>query len=108
MYNNLRLVYITSSNKEEARTIGRSLVSNNLAACVNIIDGMESIYMWEGELVDANETVLIAKTHYSKMKKLTEHVKQMHSYECPCVISVSLSEQGGNPDYIKWLLGETK
>ncbi len=108
MYNNLCLVYITTPNKEEARTIGRSLVSNHLAACVNILNGMESMYMWQGELVETTETVLIAKTHYSKMKKLTEHVKKMHSYDCPCVISFALNEEGGNTDYMKWLLDETK
>ena len=58
----LRFVYITTENSEEARRIGRTLVEERLAACVNILDGMLSIYWWEGEIQDDRETVLIAKT----------------------------------------------
>lgn len=108
MYNNLRLAYITTANKEEARVIGHSLVDNKLAACVNIIDGMESIYIWKGEIVADQEAILLAKTHYTKMKALTDHVKAMHSYECPCVISFSINEEGGNEDYKQWLLSALK
>ncbi len=108
MYNNLRLIYITTGNREEAERIGRSLVEQRLAACVNIIDGMKSIYRWEGEVEEAQETILIAKTHYSKVKALTEQVKSMHSYDCPCVVSISLTEEEGNADYIRWLIKESK
>ncbi|MFA5668745.1 MAG: divalent-cation tolerance protein CutA [Balneolaceae bacterium] len=108
MYNNLRLAYITTANREEARIIGRSLVDNKLAACVNIIDGMESIYRWKGKISEDKETILLAKTHYTKMKALTDHVKGMHSYDCPCIISFSINEEGGNEDYKQWLLGELK
>lgn len=107
MYNNLRLIYITTSDKEQARTIGKDLVENRLAACVNIIDGMRSIYRWKGELVEETETILIAKTHYSKVKKLTKRVKKLHSYECPCVISLTITEDEGNEDYLNWLLDES-
>lgn len=107
MYNNLRLIYITTSDKEQARTIGKDLVENRLAACVNIIDGMRSIYRWKGELVEETEAILIAKTHYSKVKKLTKRVKKLHSYECPCVISLTITEDEGNEDYLNWLLDES-
>ena len=108
MYNNLRLIYITTRDKAEARNIGRAIVQEQLAACVNIIDGMESIYQWKGEIVEEHECVLIAKTHYSKVKKLTERVTELHSYECPCVVSITLTENEGNKEYLKWLIGETK
>ena len=108
MYNNLRIIYITTGSKEEARSIGRLLVEQRLAACVNIIDGMESIYRWEGKIEESAEAILIAKTHYSKVKALTEKVKSLHSYKCPCVISIPLSEEEGNADYIKWLIRESK
>ncbi|MDX1617969.1 MAG: divalent-cation tolerance protein CutA, partial [Balneolaceae bacterium] len=93
MFYNLRLIYITTKNKEEARKIGRTLVEERLAACVNILDKMESIYRWKGEVEEAEECVLIAKTPYHNVKPVTERVKQMHSYECPCVISLTLTEQ---------------
>lgn len=103
MYKNLRLLYVTTPDKKEARKIGRALVEGNLAACANIIDGMESIYKWKGEIQEDNECVLIIKTHYSRVKKVTRLVKEMHSYECPCVISITLAENEGNEEYLDWL-----
>lgn len=103
---NLNLVYITASNKEEARKIGRILVEERLAACVNIFDGMNSMYWWEGKIQDDNETVIIAKTKESLVSKVIEKVKSVHSYSCPCVISVPIS--GGNADFLKWIEKETK
>ena len=108
MFYNLRLVYITTKNRDEARNIGRTLVEEELAACVNIIDGMESIYRWKGKVEEAEEAILIAKTPYHNVKPLTERVKQLHSYECPCVISLTLTEQEGNEEYQQWIIRETK
>jgi periplasmic divalent cation tolerance protein len=101
-------VYITTKDKDEARNIGRSLVEEKLAACVNIIDGMESIYRWKGKVEEAKEAILIAKTPYHNVKPLTQRVKELHSYDCPCVISLTLTEQEGNEDYLRWLIKETK
>lgn len=108
MFNNLRLVYITTKDKKEAKTIGRQIVEERLAACVNIIDGMESIYRWEDKIEEASECILIAKTPYHNVKELTERVKEMHSYDCPCVISIQLTEQEGNQEYQHWLLQNSK
>ena len=108
MYNNLRLIYITTNSKEEARSIGRALVEEKLAACVNIIDRMESIYRWEGEIKEEQECLLIAKTHYSKVKQLTQRVDDMHSNDCPAVLSITLTEHEGNNNYADWLLKEVR
>lgn len=108
MYNNLRLIYITTPTKEEARTIGRALVEQKLAACVNILDNMESIYRWEGEIKEEQECLMIAKTHYSKVKQLTQMVTDMHSYDCPSVLSITLTEHEGNNEYADWLLKEVR
>jgi periplasmic divalent cation tolerance protein len=108
MFRNLRLVYITTSNVEEARKIGKELVQDKLAACVNILDNMESIYRWEGELITDSECILIAKTTYSNISALTKRVKELHSADVPCVISVNLAEQEGNEDYLNWLLTSVK
>ena len=108
MYNNLRLIYITTSNIDQAKSIGKDLVENRLAACVNIIEGMHSIYRWKDELVEESECIVIAKTHYSKVKKLTKRVKKLHTYDCPCVISLTITEDEGNEDYLNWLLDESK
>ncbi|SMO34458.1 divalent-cation tolerance protein CutA [Fodinibius sediminis] len=108
MFFNLRLVYITTNNKQEAKSIGRTLVEEKLAACINIVDGMESIYRWKGEIVEDQETLLIAKTTYHNVNELTERVKELHSYDCPCVISLQLTEQEGNEEYQRWLIKNCK
>ena len=100
------LVYITASDLQEARKIGRELVACRLAACVNIIDHMNSFYWWEGEIQDDREVVLIAKTKEPLVQELVEKVKSMHSYSCPCV--VSLPVLNGNPEFLKWIESETK
>jgi len=108
MFYNLRLVYITTKDKQEAKTIGKKLVQEKLAACVNIMDGMEAIYRWKGEIVEDQETILIAKTPYHNVAELTERVKELHSYECPCIISLQLTEQEGNEEYQQWLIKNSK
>ncbi len=102
----LNLVYITAKDKQEARKIGKALVEARLAACVNIIDGMNSMYWWENQVQDDNETVLIAKTKASLVKKLIEKVKSLHSYSCPCIITLPIGE--GNKEYLEWIEKETK
>ena len=100
----INLVYITTGNKEEAKVIGKELVKARLAACVNIIDHMNSIYLWEGKLQEDEETVLIAKTTSAMVSKLVARVKELHSYECPCVVALPVS--GGNPDFLEWIGNE--
>jgi len=101
----LNIVYITAKDKEEARKIGRELVETRLAACVNIIDNMNSMYWWEGRLQDDNETVLIAKTKESLVPELIKKVKALHSYSCPCIVSLPILD--GNKEYLDWLEKET-
>jgi len=101
------MVYITTPTKTVAKELGRLLLENRLAACVNILDGMESMYWWKGELVEEQECVLLVKTHYSRMKKLTNLVNKHHPYECPCIISYTITEDEGNADYRDWLYNES-
>jgi len=99
------IAYITCSDSEEARRIGRSLVKNRLAACVNIIPGMESLYWWKGKIEEGKEAVLLAKTRTGLMQELTAEVKRLHSYDIPCVVSVPVSE--GNKEFLDWIEKET-
>ena len=96
-----RFIYITCKDKTEALSIGRLLLVENLIACANVMDGMTSVYRWEGKVVEDNETVLIAKSVASKVPELIEKVKSTHSYSIPCVVSLPIKE--GNPDYIGWI-----
>jgi periplasmic divalent cation tolerance protein len=94
--------YITTKDKTQALSIGQTLVEERLAACVNVISSdMTSIYRWEGKICTDSEAVLIAKTSAQKFPLLTERVKQLHTYTCPCIVSLPVT--GGSKDYLNWL-----
>lgn len=99
-------VYITTTNKDEAGIIGRALVEEKIAACVNIIEPMTSIYWWEGSIQKDQETVLIAKTTGTLVERVNERVKQLHSYDCPCVSAIPI--EAGNRDYFQWIADSTE
>ncbi len=100
-------VYITAGTVAEARTIGRALVEERLAASVNIIGGVESFYWWEGAVQQAAETVVIAKTRADLLDAVTARVKALHGYRVPCVVALRVAP-GGNPDYLDWIIAETR
>ncbi len=100
------LVYMTAASKEEAMAIGNELVSHRLAAGVNIIDQMNSIYWWEGEIQYGREVVMIAKTTGPNLPELMEIVKSNHSYDCPCILYLPVS--GGTRQFLDWIEGEVK
>jgi periplasmic divalent cation tolerance protein len=94
------IVYITAGDMEEAKKIGRILVEEKLAACVNIFP-ITSIFRWKGNIEDAHEFGIIVKTKTEKVKDIEKRIKEIHSYEVPCVISLKIAE--GSADYIKWI-----
>ena len=98
------LIYVTCEDNEEARRIGQSLVEARLAACVNIIKGMNSIYIWDGKLQEDLESVLIVKTTKNLADKVVAEVKLLHSYECPCVLKLPVD--GGNQAFLDWIEGQ--
>lgn len=98
-------IYITCADEAEAEAIGVMLVERRLAACVNILPGMRSLYWWRGKVERGEEVVLIAKTRDDLVEPLTEAVKAAHGYEVPCVVSLPIS--GGNPDFLSWIRAET-
>ena len=100
----VKFIYMTAGSKDEARKIGKELVVGRLAACVNILDNMNSFYMWQGEIQDDTEVVIIAKTTEDRVPALIEKVKALHSYDCPCIVAVAVS--GGNQAFLDWIVGE--
>jgi periplasmic divalent cation tolerance protein len=100
------LIYMTTADKAEARAIGKHLVQAKLAACVNILDHMNSMYVWKGEFQDDQETVMIAKTTEERVAALIAAVKERHSYECPCIVSLPISD--GNPDFLAWIAEQVR
>ena len=99
-------IYMTAGSKDEATKIGKELVSARLAACVNILDNMNSVYLWQGEIQEDTEVVMIAKTIEDLIPQLIEKVESMHSYDCPCI--VSLPVLGGYQPFLDWIAEEVK
>jgi periplasmic divalent cation tolerance protein len=97
----IRFVYMTAGSLEEAKRIGRELVSARLAACVNILPQMNSIYVWEGKLNEDAEVVLIAKTTAGRIPELVAKVKSLHSYSVPCIVSLAVED--GYPPFLEWI-----
>lgn len=99
------MVYITCRDKAEAEKVGRALIEDRLAACVNIMDGMQSMFRWQGKVDRDRETVLIAKIGAGLVNRLTDRVRSVHSYDCPCVVALPVI--GGNPEFLQWIREET-
>ena len=99
------LIYITTESELVAERIGRALVGERLAACINIVAGMRSMYWWDGAVHQSGETILIAKTRISLVDQLIERVRELHTYDCPCIVSLSID--GGNPAFLNWIDAET-
>jgi periplasmic divalent cation tolerance protein len=100
------MIYVTTSSREEALRIGRAVVADRLAACANVLPGITSVYRWQGEVQEEGETALILKTRSDLVERLTARVKELHSYDCPCVVALPIA--GGNPDFLQWIAEETR
>lgn len=98
-------VYVTHPDAEGATELGRALVEAGVAACVNIIPGMRSIYRWEGKIEMASEVVMLVKTKRSALELVQAHVRAKHPYECPCI--VALPVVGGEAGYLDWIVQST-
>ena len=95
------IVFITASSTEEAERIAHALVEERLAACVNIVPGVTSVYRWEGQVQRDAEVLLIAKTVEANLARLVQRVKDLHSYDVPEVVALPIT--GGSPEYLAWL-----
>ncbi len=101
-----RVVLSTVSNADEARTIARSLVEKQLAACVNIVGPIESVYRWKGEIEEAQEFLLLIKTIADNVSRLREELVRLHSHEVPECIAVGI--ESGLPAYLDWISESVK
>ncbi len=102
----IRMVFSTIDSEENARKLASNLVKEQLAACVNIISNVTSVYKWKGMMEQADECLLIIKTSEDRLDKLTERIRELHPYEVPEVVSVAI-EQGSAP-YLEWVFSETR
>jgi len=96
-----RIVLTTTGSKAEAQKIGRSLVERRLAACVNIVGPIASVYRWKGAVESADEFLCVVKTTAEAVDKVSAAIKELHSYELPeCVV---LPIEAGNKEYLDWI-----
>src|ERR1051325_2638035 len=95
------VVLVTAASAEEAERLARDLVDHRLAACVNRISPIESIYRWQGKIEKSKEELLLIKTHQSLFLQLEKRVREIHSYEVPEIIALPLI--AGSDAYLKWL-----
>lgn len=95
------IVLITSGSHDEAEGIARMLLAKMLAACVNVIPGVTSVYRWEGEIQSDQEWLLVVKTQREVLNELVECVQDLHSYDVPEIIALPLV--GGSDAYLRWL-----
>lgn len=95
-----RLVFVTASSADEARVIARAILGKKLAACVNILPGVESHYWWQGKLESAPEVLLIIKSSAEQFEALATLVRETHSYTCPEIVAVPPAEIA--PAYRQW------
>ena len=92
---------VTCGSRAEARRLAKAVLDAKLAACVNILDGVESHYWWHGKLEQAKETMLLIKTTKAKTRAVTRAIKAAHSYDAPEIIFVPIDR--GEKDYLRWL-----
>lgn len=96
-----KIVFSTTDSKAAAHQLALQLVSENLAACVNIIPNVSSVYKWKGELEEAAESLLVMKTKDSLLPALLRRIKELHTYEVPEAVAISI--ESGLPEYLAWI-----
>jgi periplasmic divalent cation tolerance protein len=95
------IILITAKDKQEATNIARGLLEAKLIACANIIDGVQSLFWWQGKIDSSNESLLVLKTKKILFKKVTSKVKSLHSYQTPEIIALPIAS--GSEEYLKWI-----
>jgi periplasmic divalent cation tolerance protein len=100
------LVYATFPSAEDAERIGGRLVDDGLAACVNILPGMVSIYVWQGQRQRDSECAMIIKSRASLAGRIAETVRAMHPFENPAIVVIDIA--GGSPPFLDWIMGQTR
>ncbi len=100
-----RVVLVTAGSRVEAEKIGRALIAARLAACVNVIGPIRSIYRWQGAVEEADEHLLVVKARAADVDAIAARVRALHSYDVPEVLSLPVT--AGSAEYLTWLAGAT-
>lgn len=100
------VIYCTTPNKKEGVEIAKALIEQNLAACINILDKVESIFSWDGKLCEEKEVMLIIKTKREHFTRANHLIQKLHSYNVPEVVALPIIE--ADETYLKWIEHETR
>ncbi len=95
------VVLVTAKDKKEAKKISLGLIKAKLAACVNIVDKIDSLFFWEGKIDQAKESLLVIKTRKEKLSRIIKLVKSLHSYTVPEIIALPIA--GADRSYLRWI-----
>ncbi|MBU0548347.1 MAG: divalent-cation tolerance protein CutA [Candidatus Omnitrophica bacterium] len=95
------IIFVTAGNKKEAQKIASGLIKEKLAACVNIVDKVNSLFFWEGKAQKAKESLLIIKSKKEKFSRIIKQIKSLHSYTVPEIIALPVIS--GDKPYLRWI-----
>jgi periplasmic divalent cation tolerance protein len=99
------VVFVTCASEKEGEKIGQALLQEKLAACVNIVPGLKSVFRWKGKISTEEEVLLLIKTQDTLFEKLKKRIIELHSYEVPEIIALGIL--AGNEKYLDWIGKET-
>jgi periplasmic divalent cation tolerance protein len=102
----VRVVLITAPDADSGATLARALVDERLAACVNLVPGVRSIYRWEGRVEEGDEVLMVVKTRATRCKELAARVNDLHPYDVPEVLELAID--GGSSAYLDWVRAESR
>ncbi len=100
-------LYVTAPDPKTARQIARTLITEKLAACVNISEPMTSIYQWQGAIEETTETAMIVKTTAAAVEPARDRIAALHPYETPCIAALPISAHGSAPAFLDWVAQAT-
>ena len=98
---NIKFFYITAPNKKEAERIAKKLLDKRLIACANVINNVNSYFVWKNKVQNSKEIIICGKTTSKNQIKIIKAVKSIHSYSVPCIIFFDI--KNGNKDFLKWV-----
>ncbi len=98
------IVYITTSGALESKEIAKKLLEEKISACINIIPTVDSIYLWKGKIEQDSESIMIVKTKSELVEEVIKRVEEIHSYEIPCVLEITVNK--GSKNYLEWMESE--
>lgn len=106
MATDVRTVLMTAPDPKTAAALGRRMVEERLAACANLVPGVQSVYWWEGEVQEGQEVLMVLKTSVSMVPALVRRAVEMHPYEVPEVLVLPV--EYGSESYLEWVLQECR